>query len=459
MYRLCYLKIGGTYLMKHGEKGLSAIQLAMMALGTVIGGSFFLGTAIGIRAAGPSIIIVYLFVGLLVYFILYALSEMTVADQSPGSFRSFAEKAFGPGVGFVVGWVYWTGLILAMSSEATAVSVFFRVWFAKVPLPILGSIVIIIVTLLNLLGAEKLSKLESGLAAIKFFAIVGFICIAIALLTGVMKSTANVGLETLKQEALFPTGISGVLGSALIVMFTYAGFEVIGLASSEAKDPHTTIPKAITYTVVGLVGLYSFAIALLLPLIHINKVTEEVSPFVEALQSGGVNWAAGVMNIILVIAILSTMLAAMFGLGRMMRSLAEEGYAPKILKDSTDVPYRGIVFSGIAMLIALGLGFMLPKQVYIFLISSGGFALLFTYFIILITHNKFRRQNGCPPKGKCRFPGYPYTSWISIIVVIIIIASMPFIEGQGLGLLAGLALVVLYSLIYFVFRDKIKKTI
>ncbi len=117
----------------HEGAGLSAWGLAMMALGTVIGGSFFLGSSIVIKAAGPAIILSYVLGGALVYLILFSLSEMTVADPAPGSFRSFAEKAFGSGVGFVTGWVYWTGMILAMSSEALAVSVFLRIWFPSSP--------------------------------------------------------------------------------------------------------------------------------------------------------------------------------------------------------------------------------------------------------------------------------------------------------------------------------------
>ncbi|MNP43418.1 putative proline-specific permease [compost metagenome] len=66
------------------------------------------------------------------------------------------------------------------------------------------------------------------------------------------------------------------------------------------------------------------------------------------------------INIVMVTAILSTMLAATFGLGRMIRSLAAEGHAPSWLKEKTDVPYRGILFSGLAMLGGLGLGFLLP---------------------------------------------------------------------------------------------------
>jgi L-asparagine transporter-like permease len=145
------------------------------------------------------------------------------------------------------------------------------------------------------------------------------------------------------------------------------------------------------------------------------------------------------------------MLAAMFGLGRMIRSLADEGHAPKWLKDNKDVPHRGILFSGFGMLIGLGLGMLLPR-VYLFLISAGGFALLFTYAVIMATHIRFRKKNGCPPEGKCQMPGYPYTSWIGLISMIIIILSMPFISGQGSGLIAGLFMVGVYSVAYMVLR-------
>lgn len=436
--------------MKSKRTGLTAWQMTMMALGTVIGGSFFLGSAIAIRSAGPAIIISYIVGGGLVYLILFSLSEMTTAEVSPGSFRTFAEKTFGPGLGFITGWVYWTGLVLAMSSEATAAALFIRLWIPGVSIPVVGIIIIIVITLANLIGAERLSKLESGLAAIKLLAIVGFIILALALITGVMPGKPAVGAGALLKETLFPEGIEGIAGSMLIVMFTYAGFEIIGLTATEASEPHRTVPRAIAYTVASLVGLYIIAIAVLLPLIRTSELSEDISPFVEGLTKRGITWAASVVNIVLITAILSTMLAAMFGLGRMMRSLADDGHAPVWLKDRGDLPYRGILFSGGAMLAGLALGFFLPKSVYLFLISSGGFSLLFTYVVILVTHYKFRKDNGCPPKGKCQLLGYPYTSWVAIILLAVIIASMPLVPGQGSGLAAGLGLVIFYWICYII---------
>ncbi len=434
------------------KRGLSVWQLVMMALGTVIGGSYFLGSAVAINAAGPSILIGFIVGGAMVYFILFALSEMTVASPEVGSFRAFAAKAFGPGTGFVVGWVYWTGMALAMSSEATAVSILLQQWMPGLSLPLAGSVIIVAVTLVNLLGADKLGKLESGLAAVKLFAIVAFIVTAVLLITGLFTGHTAAGLGALKSEPFFSGGAAGLAGSLLIVMFTYAGFEVIGLAASEARQPkNVVIPKAIRRTVLCIVGLYVVSVAVLLPLVPTGSLSADASPYVAALSAGGIGWASTAMNVVLISAILSTMLAAMFGLGRMMRSLADEGMAPHWLKDAADVPRRGILASGAAMLAALFIGLLLPS-VYVFLISSGGFALLLTYAVIMATHIRFRRRHGCPPDGKCQLWGFPYTSAIVLALLVIAIVSMPFIKGQLPGLIAGLILVAVYALSYAALR-------
>ncbi|HPE16278.1 MAG TPA: amino acid permease [Oscillospiraceae bacterium] len=437
--------------MKKQKKGLGAWQLTMLALGTVIGGSFFLGCSVAIHAAGPSVVAGFIFGGVLVYFILYALSEMTVANPGTGSFRAFASQAFGPGTGFVVGWIYWTGMVLAMSSEAAAVSTLVRAWFPAASTAWLGGGIIAAVTLLNLLGASKLSRLESVLAAVKIFAIAAFIAMAALLIVGLFPGRAAVGLGALKTEALLPGGISGLAGSMLVVMFTYAGFEIIGLAASETDRPKETIPKAIRYTVVSLVGLYVVFILLLLPIVPTDEINENTSPIVLALQKSGLTWAGTAMNVVLITAILSTMLAAMFALGRMMRSLTEEHMAPGWLRDKGDVPYRGILCSGLAMLAALRFGLFFPR-VYLFLISSGGFALLFSYVVIMATHIRFRQKNGCPPDGKCQMWGFPYTSLFVLLSLVAAIASMPFVPGQLSGLTAGACLVAFYAGCYAVVR-------
>lgn len=433
--------------MKKKRTGLTAWQLTMLALGTVIGGSFFLGSSVAMHAAGPSIVLAFIFGGCLVYFILLALSEMTVASPVTGSFRSFAAGVFGQGAGFVVGWVYWTGMVLAMSSEATAVSILVRHWLPRVPISVLSGGIILVITLLNLLGTEKLSNLESSLAAVKVLAIVSFILIAVLLIIGLIPGSSAVGVGSIANEPFAPGGLRGIAGSMLIVMFSYAGFEIIGLAASEADQPQKTVPRAIRNTVFSLVGLYIVSIGLILPLIPTADLSESASPIVAALNRRGIGWASSAINVVLITAILSTMLATTFGLGRMLRSLADEGLAPAWLRQRGRVPRRCILFSGFSMLLALGLGLLFPRA-YLFLISSGGFAVLFTYAVIMATHIRFRRKNGCPPDGNCQIWGYPYTSLFTLIALIVAIVSMPFVPGQESGLIAGGVIVVFFVLYY-----------
>jgi L-asparagine transporter-like permease len=274
--------------MEKKRKGLSAWQLTMMALGSVIGGSFFLGSSVAIHAAGPSILISYILAGVLVYLILYALSEMTVANPTTGSFSTFAARELGEGTGFVVGWLYWTGTVLSMSSEATAISLLLRAWFPTVSIGLIGSAIIIGVTLLNLLGADKIGKLASGLSGIKIFAIIFFIITALVLIFGALPGTPPVGVGELRTEPIMPGGIKGIAGSMLLVIFAYAGFEIIGLAATEAENPRDTIPKAIRYTVFSLVGLYILYAAVLMPLIPTASLNESVSPMVASLERWGI---------------------------------------------------------------------------------------------------------------------------------------------------------------------------
>jgi AAT family amino acid transporter len=119
--------------MEQHSKQLGTWNLVMLALGTVVGGSFFLGTAVSLRNAGPGTLIAFAVGGLITYLILMALSEMTVARPTHGSFRQYAETAFGPMASFVVGWLYWAGLVLALSSEGIAAATFARLWLPGVP--------------------------------------------------------------------------------------------------------------------------------------------------------------------------------------------------------------------------------------------------------------------------------------------------------------------------------------
>jgi L-asparagine transporter-like permease len=434
----------------HAAK-LSVWQLVMLALGSAVGGSFFLGTAITLQSAGPAALIAFVVGGLLIFLILRALSEMTVAKPTNGSFREYAENAFGPMASFVVGWVYWSGLVLALSSEATATALFARLWLPQVPVWLMSLVVILGVTALNFLSVRLFSVIESVMAAVKVLAIIAFVLIMLAVLAGLLPGRPPGRL--VRSEPFLPAGLGGLAGSMLVVLFSYAGFEVMGLAAPEARDPIHTVPRAVLLTVVLLVGLYMSGVAVMLPVLPISAVSRDVSPLVRTFQVIGFSGLAAGLNLIVTSASLSTMVAAMFGLGRMLQSLAEEGQAPAVFKRLTPAgtPRNAIVASAAGMLVGVVLAFLLPKGVYLFLASSGAFSLLFAYLMILGSQLVIRRKEGCRP-GVCQMPWYPYGTWLGIALVLLAMAAMPLVPGQGAGLLAGLGLLAVIAAAYLLTR-------
>lgn len=433
-------------------KSLTASQLVLLALGTVVGGSFFLGSAVGLHAAGPGLLLAFAAGGFLVYLILSALSELTTARPVAGSFRQYAELAFGPMAGFMVGWLYWVGLVLALSSEATAAALFLRVWVPGAPLWLLSLGIIVAATALNLLETGMFARVEAFMAGGKLLAVGLFILLGAALAAGLLPGRPALGLGALPAQPWLPRGLGGLAGSMLIVLFTYAGFEVLGLAAPDAQNPGRTVPRAILWTVIALVVLYMGAVAMLLVLVPIAAVTEEVSPLITALRYTGFPGLAGIMNLVVMTAAFSTILAAMYALSRMLHALARAGQAPAFLMPVTPAgaPRRALLASAGAMLIGVVLAFLLPRRVYLFLVSSGGFAILVAYLAILASQLRLRRREGCA--GVCRMPGFPALTYVGIALLVGALVSMPLVPGQGAGLVAGLVITLALAAAYGVRR-------
>ena len=80
---------------KPKRSGLNARHIHFIALGSAIGTGLFYGSAGAIQAAGPSVLLVYLLGGAVVYFMLRALGEMSVRNPVRGSFAVYCRKYLG----------------------------------------------------------------------------------------------------------------------------------------------------------------------------------------------------------------------------------------------------------------------------------------------------------------------------------------------------------------------------
>ena len=86
--------IPGTKKSKGSEDGnLSWWQLSLIGVGCTIGTGFFLGSAIGIKITGPSIVFSFILAAIGTYIVYSLLAKMTAQDPQDGSFCYYAKQS------------------------------------------------------------------------------------------------------------------------------------------------------------------------------------------------------------------------------------------------------------------------------------------------------------------------------------------------------------------------------
>src|SRR5260221_8902999 len=157
----------------------------MMAMGSAIGVGLFLGSTVTIRLAGPGVIVTYAFGALIALVMGYALAEMAVVHPVAGSFGVFADLYLSRWAGFASRATYAFVQIIAIGAEVTAVAIYFGFWFPGVP-PWLwvGGMAVALIAI-NTAQVSVFGEVEYGFALIKVVAIVAFILVGLALVTGI----------------------------------------------------------------------------------------------------------------------------------------------------------------------------------------------------------------------------------------------------------------------------------
>ena len=449
----------------HGQRfarALGAWDLTLLTIGGIMGSGLFLASGLAIQSAGPAIVLLFALALITMTVEIVALGEMSAADPVPGSFLVYARRVLGPGVTFVTGWIYWFSSVLTMSSEVTAAALLTRVWFSGIPLWAWALAYSSLIVGLNLFGVRSFGSIEGAMAAVKLIAILAFVALGAALVAGpwLHHPLPGAGLGALLGSAgpLVPHGLRGLGGAFLLVLFAYAGTGIVGMAAAEMRDPARNIPRSVA-TTVPLVGImYLGSAVLLITMRPWSQAPTASSPFVAALGATGLPFVAGVMNVVLLLAVLSTMNAALYANVRVLYTLAAEGQAPRGLGrlNRQGVPARATAASAILLAATVVLAMVLPHRAYAYLITATGFQAMFVWLVVLGTHLRYRPY--LLARGRTvayRLRGYPYTTIFAMLVVLAALGGI-LLAGHDLpAAVVGLAGIILAGLAWVVLRHRL----
>ncbi|AJJ28473.1 TPA: amino acid permease [Yersinia enterocolitica] len=442
------------------KRGLSARHIRFMALGSAIGTGLFYGSAEAIRLAGPAVLLAYLVGGAAVFMVMRALGEMAVHEPVAGSFGHYASRYLGPLAGFLTGWTYTFEMIIVALADVTAFGIYMGLWFPDAPQWVWVLSIIFFIGALNLCSVKVFGEMEFWLSLLKVTAIIAMIAAGLGIMMfGFGAGHESTGVSNLwSHQGFMPNGITGVIASFAVVMFAFGGIEIIGVTASEAKDPEKVLPRAINTVPVRILLFYVLTLFVLMAIYPWNSIGQNGSPFVEIFSSLGISSAANILNLVVITAAISAINSDIYGAGRMMYGLAQEGLAPKCFSRLTrnGVPWMTILVMAIALLLGVVLNYLIPKNVFLIIASIATFATVWVWLMILISQVAMRRSMSKENVARLAFPVpfWPVAPMFTIIFMAFIIAVLGYFPDTRIAMYVGLAWVILMTLAWWIWVRK-----
>ena len=164
------------------QRSLKSRHITMIAIGGAIGTGLFLGSGSAIHAAGPSIILSYLIVGVFIFFMMRALGELLLEDPSRHSFIDAIQYYLGDRMEFIAGWMYWACWLTLAMADLTATGIYLRYWFPNLPQWVGPLVIVVALMLINMINVGLFGELESWFSMIKVLAIVALIITGLVLI-------------------------------------------------------------------------------------------------------------------------------------------------------------------------------------------------------------------------------------------------------------------------------------
>lgn len=438
------------------KRGLNARHIRFMALGSAIGTGLFYGSASAIQMAGPAVLLAYLIGGAAVFMVMRALGEMAVHNPVSGSFGQYAGTYLGPMAGFILGWTYAFEMIIVCLADVTAFGIYMGFWFPEVARWVWVLGIVFLIGGLNLCNVKVFGEMEFWLSLLKVGAIVAMILGGFGImLFGIHSAgeTQAAGVSNLWAHGGFmPNGIGGLIASFAVVMFAFGGIEIIGITAGEAKDPQRVIPKAINAVPLRILLFYVLTLFVLMAIYPWPQIGSQGSPFVQIFSNLGIGSAATILNIVVISAAVSAINSDIFGAGRMMYGLAQQGQAPKGFAQLSrhGVPWMTVLVMGAALLGGVVLNYLIPENVFLLIASIATFATVWVWLMILFTQVAMRRSMTKAQVAELKFPVpfWPYAPAAAIVFMLFVFGVLGYFPDTQAALMVGAVWIVLLVVAY-----------
>lgn len=410
--------------------GLATRHLSMLALAGIIGPGLLVGAGGALNSGGPaSLIIGFGVVGLISLPVMFAVGELST-NYPTGGFISLAARFVDPAFAAALGLIYWLAFVCVCSNELNVIMSIMTFWSDKVPAWGYFLLFWFAFVAFQLLGVTAFGEAEFWLALFKLVGLAAYFIFSLIYACGGVKGRDAVAFRYWHD----PFNNNGFRGVASVFVFCatfYAGVESVAMASSETKNPHKGIPKAINQVFIRIIFVYmgsAFFFGLTTPanakgLVNAGEQALQ-SPMTIAIQNAGFEGGVHLINAFILVTTLSAVNSSIYISSRTIFFMAQEKLLPKIFRytDKRGVMIPAILVSalfGCISLMNLSTG---AGKAYQYIINLSGVSTFITWACLCFIHIRFRHAwekqgrsvEDLPYKSK----GYPYLAYFGLLASI-----------------------------------------
>ncbi|MET4901586.1 APC family permease [Paenarthrobacter sp. CC6] len=299
---------------------LGTTDAVVIGLGSMIGAGVFAAFTPAAAAAGSGLLVGLVIAAAVAF--CNATSSAQLAAQYPtsGGTYVYGRERLGHWPGFLAGW----GFVVGKTASAAAMALTFAAYVAPAgwerPVAIAA---VVLLAGVNYRGVTRTAKLTRIIVAC-VLAVLGLF-VAAAWLPGTADPARILGTDLLDH------GWYGILQSAGLLFFAFAGYARIATMGEEVRNPGRSIPRAITIALAATVLVYAVIAVTVLAVLGPGGVAGSPAPLAAAVAAGPWPWAEPVVRAGAAMASLGALLALVAGLGRTSLAMAREDDLPRFL--------------------------------------------------------------------------------------------------------------------------------
>lgn len=325
------------------QRRLTLADAVFIGLGSMIGAGVFAAFAPAAAAAGTGLLIGLVLAAIVAFCNATASAQLAAAYPTSGGTYAYGRAELGPWWGFLAGWCFVIGKLASCAAMALTFAAYAAPPGWERPVAVLAVAALVTV---NCFGVTRTAQLTRVIVAIVL------LTLAIVVAAGAA-APAPVGWS---DPDLFGGGVYGILQSAGLLFFAFAGYARIATLGEEVQDPARTIPRAIVLALVLAIAVYAVVGVTLLGVLGPAATASTTAPLAELAAASGWEWTQPVVRIGAAAASLGALLALIAGIGRTTLAMAREDDLPRVfaaVHPRWHVPHRAEIAVGVIVILAV----------------------------------------------------------------------------------------------------------